>query len=125
MINGLNKLVKFLYTVSVSYTHLSALEQDYQGAYEIIVIDNDDTVSGETPNFKVVNFAQNITHRAKLSLERLRIHFRILTGKSGKVKTFGIHAVTRAYHIGNAERFEVGSITALVVLKVIDRRRHF
>ena len=32
----------------------SAWEQDYQGAYEIIVIDNDDTVSGETPNFKVV-----------------------------------------------------------------------
>ena len=72
-----------------------------------------------------LDFAQNITHRAKLSLERLCIHFRILSGKSGKVKTSGIHAITGAYHIGNAEGFEIGSITALVVLKVIDRRRHF
>ena len=37
-----------------------------------------------------LDFAQNITHRAKLSLERLRIHFRILSGKSGKVKTLSL-----------------------------------
>lgn len=32
----------------------SALDQDYRGAYEIIVVDNDDSVQGESPNFKVI-----------------------------------------------------------------------
>ena len=72
-----------------------------------------------------LDFAQNITHRTKLSLEHLRIHSVILSGKSGKIKAFGIYAVTGAYHIGNAKGFEIGSVTALIVLEVIDRRRYF
>ena len=44
----------------------------------------------------VLDFTQNITHCTKLSLKYLCIHSVILSGKSGKVKAFGIYTVTGA-----------------------------
>ena len=69
-----------------------------------------------------LDFPQNITHGVKLSLKCLCIHAVKLFREPAEIKASGVHAITGADHISNTERFEIGSITALVMLKVKDCR---
>ena len=72
-----------------------------------------------------LDFSEDVTHQAKLPLERLRFHALKLFRELVKTESFGVHAVAGAYHIGNAKRFELGIITALFVLEIKNRCRHF